>query len=217
MDLELLVANGEVIAYALTGVLAIIVLLVVQLFRRRADVKKARESVRLVTYSIAEPRIGPIAVRGRYRDKPDPRIDHGDHRIYIQGVPDVQRGTRAHWKAGARTYMLREGDSTIAIGVMSKRGESGNEWTIVASPGESGVQLYAAEPRPAPPPLFPWRVLIFMAICGSISFFGLYGVGTVVVDAPRDCSEATVARLQVASALPLVRDEALARLERCHK
>ena len=217
MDYQLLVDHGEVISYALTGLLALLMLGVIQLRRRSRDVKKAREAVRLVKYSLAEPRVGPVAVQGTYHDKPEPRIDRDGHRILIDGAPDVQRGTRATWKGGARTYGLREGDRAIAIGVMSKRGESGNEWTMKASPNEAGVQLYAAEPRPAPPPLFPWRALVFLAVCGAISFGGLYGIGTQVMNVGASCDEAAVTRLQIASALPLVRADALDALARCRK
>lgn len=217
MDYALLVDQGEIISYALAAVLALVMLGVIQLRRRSSDVKKAREAVRLVTYSIAEPRVGPVAVQGTYHDKPEPRIDRDGHRIFIEGAPDVQRGTRATWRGGSRTYALRDGDRAIAIGVMAKRAESGTEWTMVASPNEAGVQLYAAEPRPAPPPLFPLRALVFLAICGSIAFFGLYGIGTKVMDVGGSCDESAVTRLQIASALPLVRADALDALDRCHK
>jgi hypothetical protein len=217
MDYALLVDNGEIISYALSGLLALLMLGVIQLRRRSRDVRKAREAVRLTTWSLAEPRVGPVAVQGTYHDKPEPRIDRDGHRIFIEGTPDVQAGTRATWKAGVRTYALRDGDRTNAIGVMAKKGESGNEWTMKASPNEAGVQLYAAEPKPAPPPLFPWRALVFFAICGAISFLGLYGIGTQVMNVGASCDESAVTRLQIASAMPLVRPDALAALARCRK
>jgi uncharacterized membrane protein YedE/YeeE len=217
MDLQVMVDNGEVIAYALAGVLALVGLGIIQLFRRRGDVKKARESVRLVTYSIAEPRVGAVAVRGTYREKPQPHIDHeGGQRIEIEGTPDVQRGTRGRWRAGTRTYELKDGDATYAIGVMAKAGTSGTEWTMRASPGESGVQLYAVKPRPAPPPLWPWRAPLILAICGGIAFGALYGIGTVLAGTP-GCDDTAVMKLQIASALPQVREDALAKLASCHK
>ena len=214
--MDLVVDHGEVIAYALAGVLALVGLGIIQLFRRRGDVKKAREAVRLVTYSIAEPRVGAVAVRATYRAEPEHLEHAGGQRIQIEGAPDVQRGTRGRWRAGTRTYELKDRDETYAIGVMSKLGTSGTEWTMRASPGESGVQLFAAKPRPAPRPLFPWRAPLILAICGGIAFAALYGVGTVLVDA-RDCDETTVMKLQIASALPLVREDALAKLAGCHK
>ena len=73
---------------------------------------------------------------------------------------------------------------------------------------------YATKPRPAPPPLFAWRALLWIIVCGGIAFGGLYELGTVLVDT-RDCDDAAVLRLQISAALPLVRDEALTRLGRC--
>ncbi|HTL37740.1 MAG TPA: hypothetical protein VL326_31630 [Kofleriaceae bacterium] len=217
MDLQVVVDNGEVIAYALAGVVALIGLGIVQLFRRRGDVKKAREAVRLVTWSLAEPRVGPVAVRGRYRPSPELHLVHeSGHSIYIDGTPDVVRGTRGRWRSGVRTYELRDGDLAYAIGVMSKRGTSGTEWTMVHSPGESGVQLYAEKPRPVPKPLFPWRALVFLAICGGIGYGALYGAGTVLVDT-RECDDSSITKLQIASGLPMVREDALGKLASCHK
>jgi hypothetical protein len=212
MDAQTLTDNGELIGYLLPAVLALLGLVVVQLVRRRRDVKKAREAVRLVALSVAEPRPGPIAVKGTWHAG---EIRAGAHQIAVAGEPEVQRGTRGRWKAGARTYTLAEGDPVIAIGVMAKHDEL--HWSITASPGESGVQLYAVTPRPAPRPLFPWRAPIIFAVCGAIAFGGLYGLGTVLVDVPRDCSDTTVLRLQVAGALPLVRTDAMTALARCHK
>ena len=212
MDRKLLVDNGEAIAYALTGVLAVVGLIIVQIVRRKRDVKKAREAVRLVAYSIAAPRPGPVAVKGIWRG--DQRIDCGGQQVFLEGTPDVQRGTSARWSRGVRTYAVRAGEPVIAIGVMTKRGEY--EWSFAASPGETGVQVFAETPRPAPPPLWPWRAPLVLAIAGAIAFAGLYGAGTLVVDVPHDCSDTTVLRLQISSALPLVRDTALAGLARCH-
>jgi hypothetical protein len=218
MDAAALVENGEVIGYAAAGVLALIGVGIVQLMRRRGDVRKAREAVRLVAYSIADPRPGPVAVKGVWQEDADGLnwIDCGGHTVVIAGEPDVKRGTRARWKKGARTYLVRQGDPVIAIGVMSKLSDN-KEWSIAASPGESGVQIYAATPKPAPPPLFPWRAPLLLGVCGAIAFFGLWGVGTLVVDVRRDCGEASVMRLQIGSALPLVREQALTALARCGK
>ncbi|MGE5182683.1 MAG: hypothetical protein ACM31C_11500 [Acidobacteriota bacterium] len=215
MDPKLLVDNGDVISYALAGVLAVVGLVVVQLVRRRRDLRKARDAVRLVTYSIAEPRPGPVAVKEVWRAGGEPRIECGGERVFIEGEPDVQRGTRARWARGVRTYAVREGEAVIAIGVMAKRGD--HEWSFAASPGEAGVQMFAVTPRPAPAPLLPWRAPLVLAITGAVAFLGLYGAGTLVVDVPHDCSDTSVLRLQISSALPLVRDEALAALARCHK
>jgi len=86
----------------------------------------------------------------------------------------------------------------------------------VPSRGEAGIQLFAREPRPAPRPLWPWRAPLILAVCGGIAFGGLYQIGTLVVDT-HDCTEGAQSQLQLASALPLVRDEALAKLARCRK
>src|SRR5258708_2050304 len=67
---DYLVQYGDVIAYALVGALALIGLGVIQLLRRRRDVKRARIAVRLASYSISEPRQGPIAVSGSYWQNP---------------------------------------------------------------------------------------------------------------------------------------------------
>jgi len=210
MSPDLLVENGEWLAYALSGVLALLGLGIVQLVRRRRDLKRARTAVRLVTYSISDPRPGPIAVQGTYRSD---GLDCSGQRVTFDSAVEIVCGTSGRWRNGTRSYAVRDGDSVIAIGVMSK-GAIG--WGMVASPGEAGIQLYAAKPRPAPAPLFPWRALIWIIVCGGIAFGGLYELGTVLVDAPRDCDEATVLRLQISAALPLVRDEALTRLGRCH-
>lgn len=212
MDAQTLIDNGEVIGYVLPAVLALLGLVIVQLVRRRRDVKKAREAVRLVALSVADVRPGPIAVKGTWHAD---EIRAGGHRIAVTGEPDVQRGTRGRWKAGTRTYSLADGDPVIAIGVMTKHDD--NQWSIAASPGESGVQLYAATPRPAPRPLWPWRAPMIFAVCGAIAFFGLYGLGSVLVDVPRKCDDTTVLRLQVAGALPLVRSDAMTALARCHR
>ena len=142
-------------------------------------------------------------------------IDCGGERVTIDGACDIQRGTKGRWKAGVRTYSLREGDEVYAIGVMTKRGD--REWSIVASPGEDGVQVYAATPRPVPKPLWPWRAPFIVATCGAIAFFALYEVGTQLVAAPAECDASAEERLEISSALPLVRDDALAALARCKR
>jgi hypothetical protein len=215
MDTTVLVDHGDVIGYALPGVLAIIGLIIIQLVRRRRDVRKARDAVRLVTYSIAEPRPGPVAVQGVWRESPYRRIDCGVHRVTITRNADIQRGTRGRWKDGVRSYTVREGDPVIAIGVMSK--QTANDWSLAASPGEDGVQVYAVTPRPAPKPLWPWRAPLIFAICGGIAFGGLYGAGTALVDVGRDCGDTAVLRLEIGSALPIVRDDALTRLAGCRR
>jgi hypothetical protein len=215
---EYLVQYGEIIGYALAGVIALVGLVLVQLLRRRGDLKKARVAVRLANYSVVAPRPGPIAVKGLYHQTADARwlSCHGQ-RVDLSGPIEVVRGTRGRWQGGTRTYTLKESDEVIAIGVMARAGEGG--WRLTASPGEAGIQLFAVEPRPAPAPLFPWRALVILAIVGGIGFGALYGAGAFVVDVPKNdaCSETSVQRLQIASALPLVRDEALVKLARCGK
>jgi hypothetical protein len=214
---EYLVQYGEVIGYAAAGVLGLIGLVIVQLLRRRSDVKKARIAVRLVTYSISEPRVGPIAVTGTYRQASS-ELECKSHRVAI--APDqmeVVRGTRARWQRGVRAYGVRDGDVVIAVGVMS-RGDSTTRWNLAASPGESGVQVYAVEPAPAPAPLFPWRAPLILIVCGGIAFGALYQTGKFLVEVPRGadgCSESSKLRLQIGAATPLVREEALRRLASC--
>ncbi len=206
---EQLVQNGVAIAYGLVGALALIGLLVVQLFRRRGDVKKAREAYRLASLSVNPLRAGPIAVTGTYRATSN-ELECSGQRVALDGELQVVAGTRARWKAGARTYMLRDRDPVIAIGVMSKQGA---DWHLAASPAEPGVQLFAAKPRPAPRPLLPWRAPLILAVCGGVAFGALYGVGSYLVDT--HCTADTRWRLEVSAALPLVRDRALAELARC--
>lgn len=214
---DYLIEYGDAIGFALTGVLAVIGLVIIQLVRRRGDVKKARTAVRLVTYSIVDPRPGPIAVRGTYRGElGEKRLDCGGQRVVFDGPIEVVRGTRGRWKRGVRTYALREGDEAMAIGVMSQRADGA--WSLAASPGEDGIQLYAAKPRPAPPPLFPWRALLGLVVCGGIAYGALYEAGALLVDVPRgDCSDNAVLRLQISAALPQSRSPALAALARCAK
>jgi hypothetical protein len=208
---DTLVRYGDVIGYAVVGVIALIALGVIQLIRRRRDVGRARVAVRLVTYSICEPRQGPVAVTGTYHESPRERwIDCRGQRVSLEGGIDVVRGTRASWQRGTRTYALRDGDSVYAIGVMSRI--QGSEWRLVPSPEEAGVQLYAVTPAPAPAPLWPWRAPLILALAGGIAFFGLSKVGEVLVDKPA-CVDPL--RLQIAAALPLVRDDALAKLRQC--
>jgi hypothetical protein len=213
---EYLIEYGEIIGYALAGVIGLVGLLIIQLLRRRSDLKKARVAVRLASYSIVAPRPGPIAVKGVFHQTADERwlSCHGQ-RVELSGAIEVVRGTRARWQGGTRMYSLKEGEDTIAIGVMSRAGDGG--WRLVSSPGEAGIQLYAAEPRPAPAPLFPWRAPLILAVCGGLGFGALYGAGTFLVDVPRAdaCSETSVQRLQFASALPLVRADALDKLAHC--
>jgi len=208
---DYLVQYGDVIGYAVVGLIALIALGVIQLIRRRRDLGRARTAVRLVTYSICEPRQGPVAVSGTYREsQSESWIECRGQRVSLEGGVDVVRGTRAQWRSGRRTYGLRDGDSVYAIGVMS-RGQ-GTNWRIVPSPEEAGVQLYASTPRPAPAPLWPWRAPLILAIAGGIAFFSLYKVGEMLVDKPA-CSEQL--KLQIAAAMPLVRDDALAKLRQC--
>jgi hypothetical protein len=216
---EYLVKYGEVIGYAAAGVLGLIALGLIQLMRRRSDVKKARIAVRLVTYSISEPRPGPIAVTGTYRESPtDITLECKGHRVTIgRDQLEVVRGTRGRWQRGARTYSVRDGDVVIALGIMT-RGTNPTSWHLSPSPGEAGVQVFAVDPAPSPPPLFPWRAPLILAICGGIAFFGLYQVGTFLIDVPRGadgCSDSSKLRLQIGAAMPLVREDALRRLTMC--
>jgi hypothetical protein len=213
---EYLVQYGEVIGYVAVGVIALLGLGIVQLMRRRGDVKRARIAVRLVTYSISEPRPGPIAVTGSYRESQGARsMECKGQRVVLEGPIEVVRGTRARWQGGVRTYSVRDGEVVIALGVMSRAADG---WRLVASPGEDGIQVYAAEPAPAPPPLFPWRAPLILAVCGGIAFGALYQTGKLLVDVPRGadgCSESSRLRLEIAAATPVVRDEALTRLAMC--
>jgi hypothetical protein len=216
---EYLVTYGEVIGYAAAGVLGLIGLGIIQLMRRRSDVKRARVAVRLVTYSISEPRPGPIAVTGTYHQTPaGVWLQCKSHRVDIsRELIAVACGTRGRWLRGARTYSVREGDVVIALGVMS-RGANTTTWSLAPSPGEDGVQVYAVDPAPSPPPLFPWRAPLILAICGGIAFFALYQTGSFLVDVPRGaegCSDSSKMRLRFAAALPLVREDALRRLHTC--
>ncbi|HEY5946113.1 MAG TPA: hypothetical protein VIV40_11510, partial [Kofleriaceae bacterium] len=215
---EYLVQYGEVIGYAAVGVFALISLGIIQLMRRRADAKKARIAVRLASYSISEPRQGPIAVTGTHHQTQSERwLECKGQRVTLDGPVEVVRGTRARWQRGERTYTVKDGDVAIAIGIMSRRSD-GPGWRLVSSPGENGIQLFAVQPTPAPPPLWPWRAPLILAVCGGIAFFGLYQLGTFLVDVPRDktsCSESSRLRLQIATALPLVREDALGRLQSC--
>jgi hypothetical protein len=206
-----LVQYGDVIGYAGIGVIAFMALGVIQLFRRRRDLKRARTAVRLVTYSICEPRNGPVAVSGTYHESLDQRwIACKAHRVVLEGEIAIERGTRARWQRGTRTYALREGDTVIAIGVMSSLG--GATWRLVPSPEEPGVQLYAVTPAPAPAPLWPWRAPLILAMTAGIAFFSMYKVGEVLVD-KQACADET--RLQIGAAMPLVRDDALSALRQC--
>jgi hypothetical protein len=217
---EYLLQYGEAIGYAAIGVLALIALGIIQLLRRRGDVKRARIAVRLVTYSISEPRQGPIAVTGVYRESQSERwMECKGQRVALEGPVEVVRGTRGRWQRGVRTYTVRDGEVVIALGIMSRAGAVSAGWRLVASPGEDGIQLYAAEPAPAPPPLFPWRAPLILAVCGAVAFGALYQTGKLLVDVPRGsdgCEETAQLRLQIGAAIPLVREEALRRLAMCH-
>lgn len=207
---DYLVEFGDVIGYVVVGLIALILLGVIQLIRRRRDVQKARTAVRLVTYSICEPRQGPVAVSGTYHDAKDERwIQCGAQRVSLEQV-EVVRGTRARWQRGTRTYELRDGDIVIAIGVMS-RGD-GASWRLAPSPDEAGVQLYATKPRPTPAPLWPWRAPLILAIVGGAAFFGLSKVSEVLIE---KASCADKLSLQIAAALPRGHDAAVAKLTQC--
>ena len=208
---DYLIQYGDVIGYAVVGTVALIALGIVQLIRRRRDLKRARIAVRLVMYSICEPRQGPVAVTGTYRESQSERwIECKAQRVSVEGGVDVVRGSRARWQRGTRTYALRDGDVVIAIGVMSRI--QGPTWRLVSSPDEAGVQLFSVSPIPAPAPLWPWRAPLVLAMAGGLAFFALSKVGEVLVDGP-SCAEPL--RLQVAAAMPLVRDDALAKLRQC--
>lgn len=212
---EYLLQYGEVIGYVAVGVIALIALGLIQVIRRRRDLERARVAVRLVTYSIAEPRVGPIAVKGKYRQADSERwLDCRGQRVVLASAVEVVRGTSARWQGGQRTYSVKQGDEAIAIGVMSRTGDG---WQLVTSPGEAGIQLYAAEPRPAPAPLLPWRAPLILALCGGIAYGALYETGSLLADvsAKDACSADSTLRLQIAAALPGSRDLALGKLDRC--
>jgi hypothetical protein len=215
-----LVENGAAIAWGVVGVLAFVGLGLIQLLRRRSDVKRARVAVRLASYSISQPRLGPIAVQGSYRESTTDRwMECNGQRVTFDGQREVVRGTRARWQRGTRTYSVRSGDEVIAIGVMSKPGAA---WQLAAPQGESGVQIFAVKPRPAPAPLLPVRAPLFFAVCGAMAYVGLYGLGTALVDIPATdtCLDSSLLRLEIAAALPVVRDEALIRYRSaltCHR
>lgn len=211
MVVEYLVQYGDVIGYAAVGIFALLALGVIQLIRRRRDLERARIAVRLVTYSICEPRQGPVAVTGTYHESQSERwIQCKLQRVTLEGGVEVVRGTRAQWQGGARTYAVRDGDVVIAIGVMSRI--EGPTWRLVPSPDEAGVQVYAVTPSPAPAPLWPWRAPLILALTGGIAFFTLYKVGELLVDKPA-CDDPL--KLQIAAAMPLVREDALAKLKQC--
>ena len=215
---DYLVQYGESIGYAVPGLIALIGLGLVQWLRRRSDLDKARVAVRLASYSVVAPRPGPIAVKGPYHQAHDERwISCQGQRVDLVGPVEVVRGTRGRWQNGARAYSVKEGDEVIAIGVMAKAGDG--SWRLTTSPGEAGIQLFATQPRPAPAPLFPWRGPLILALWYGAAFGALYGAGTVLVEVPKNdgCSESSVQRLQFASALPLVREDAIAKLSRCNK
>jgi len=222
---DVLIEYGDVVGYVVIALFAFLGLGLVQLFRRRGDVKKARVAVRLVSHSIAEPRVGPVAVTGTYHESEGERwLQCWGQRVVLDGPVEVMRGTSARWKGGQRAYAVADGDTVITIGVMSKR--SDGSWKQVASPEEPGVLLYASQPNPAPPPLLPWRAPLILLIWGAIFYGAFYGVGTVLIDMPpaaadAACSQENLLRLGAASAAPIIRDQALARYKtevaRCKK
>jgi hypothetical protein len=211
-----LIDNGAVIAWALVGLVALLGLGFIQLLRRRSDLKRARIAVRLASYSITKPRLGPIAIAGRIRDR---TIDCTGQLVALDGTLDIVCGSRARWRQGTRRYTVRDGDEVYAIGIMSKGDDDG--WRLKASAGESGVQVFAVKPTAAPKPLLPWRAPLILAVWGAIGYFGLYGIGTLLLDVPAAsaCLDNSRLRFELATALPEVRDEALARyraLDSCH-
>src|SRR5260221_12121061 len=122
-----LIDNGAVIAWALVGVIGVLGLGFIQLLRRRGDVKEARIAVRLARYSISKPRLGPIAIEGRYRDG---MIACNGQPVALDGTLDIVRGSRARWKHGTRRYAVRDGDDVIALGIMTKGDDDG--WRLKA-------------------------------------------------------------------------------------
>jgi len=221
MDTTILVESGEAIGYAVVGVIALLGFLLIHLVRRRSDLKKARTAVRLASLSLNEPRQGPVAISSTYREsKTDRWLDWNGQRIAIEGAIEVAAGSKARWQGGVRTYIVRDGEPVIAIGVMSKKAG----WALAPSPAEPGVLLYATKPAAAPAPLLPWRAPLFLAICGAIGFFGLYGAGTVLLDVSHasdanPCDDNAQLRYGLAAAIPQfgIRDQALHELQVCAK
>ena len=54
-----------------------------------------------------------------------------------------------------------------------------------------------------------------MILALGIAFGGLYGLGTFLIDVPRTCDDSSRLRLEIASGLPLVRNDAMIKLSRC--
>jgi len=222
VDTQILIEQGEVIGYAVVGAITLIGFAIIHLFRRRGDRKAAMTAVRLAGLSINEPRQGPVAVSGIYRESATDRsIDCNGQRVTFNGNVEIAAGTKGKWRGGVRTYSLKNSDPVYAIGVMSQ-GKPGAGWLIAPSPMESGVLVYATKPAAVPKPLFPFRAFLFLGITGSIAFFGLYGIGTFLLDVQRgsdidSCRESAITRFELATAVPQfgVRDQALEQLAKC--
>ena len=152
---------------------ALIVLVIVQLARRRFDARKARTDLRIRLLSVSAPRPGPISIRGTWRDAGGARwIETGGERVDVRGAVSIIRGTRGRsgWSRRREpTFTLRDRAEVVAMGRMSK---AGSGW-LLESTGDTPIEVMAIKPATCPRALGPVLGLFVLALCAATAWGAL--------------------------------------------
>src|SRR5262245_48028250 len=156
----------------------VVLLVIVQLVRRRRDARKARTDLRIRSLYIAAPPPGPISIRGTWRDDGRARwIETAGGRVDIRGAVSIIRGTRGRsgWRRREPTFTLRDRDEVVAMGRMSRAAASGG-WLLESTGDEPPIEVIAIKPATCPRALGPVRGLLVVAVCAATVWGALLAV-----------------------------------------
>ncbi|MEO8705259.1 MAG: hypothetical protein ABI867_34775 [Kofleriaceae bacterium] len=222
-NLPFLIEHGAVIAKVAVATIAVCGLAAFQLVRRHRDRRQARRDADRLSLSVDEPRLGPIAVVGRFCET-DRSLTVSGARVALDGEIIIIRGSRARWTRGTRTYSIHDGDQIIAVGDMTNRAdasdpgyrESGGGWRLAPSPHDLGIPVCATRPPTAPPPLWPLRGVLALALSGAVGYLTLAMIGSQLVGidpvSQPPYREPAMGNLTIAAALPGSRERAVRQL-----
>jgi hypothetical protein len=159
---------------------------VVQMLRRLRDRRRASEEARRRSLSVAEPRPGPITVRGTWHDRDEATwLECGGARVELRGPVCIVRGTdaRSTWRVREPMHALRDGDDVVALGYMQRlaasidgdssyRASAGG-WVLAPPAGCSHIELCALQPATCPRALGPWRGALVLVASGALAWFSV--------------------------------------------